>query len=110
MTFKELLNSDVEKTFMNVDEFSEMHVVNGKEMPVTIDNHELIERKKRVSRNENMDGIYVGQKLIYVAASDFGPLPKQGSYLTLDGLKYQVDEAVSEMGMYSITIRENKGR
>ncbi len=108
MTFKELLESDVENTFMNTDEFSEMHIVNGKEMPVMIDNNELIERKKKA--NENMDGIYVNQKLLYVSASDFGSLPKQGSILILDGRTYRVDEAVSEAGIYSITIGANKGR
>lgn len=107
MTFKELIDSDIESTFMNTDEFSEMHVVNGKEMPVLIDNNELIERKKKA--NENMDGIYANQKLLYVAASDFGPLPKQGSILILDGRTYRVDEAVSESGIYSITIGANKG-
>lgn len=108
MTFKELIDSDIENTFMNTDEFSEMHVVNGKEIPVTIDTNELIERKKKA--NENMDGIYANQKLLYVAASDFGPLPKQGSILILDGRTYRVDEAVSESGIYSITIGVNKGR
>lgn len=107
MTFKELIDSDIENTFMNTDEFSEMHVVNGKDMPVTIDNNELIERKKKA--NENMDGIYANQKLLYVAAFDFGSLPKQGSILTLDGRTYRVDEAVSESGIYSITIGANKG-
>lgn len=108
MTFKELIDSDIENTFMNTDEFSEMHVVNEKDMPVTIDNNELIERKKKA--NESMDGIYANQKLLYVAASDFGPLPKQGSILILDGRTYRVDEAVSESGIYSITIGVNKGR
>lgn len=108
MTFKELVSSDIENVFLNVDEFSEVHLVNGKSMPVMIDNNELIERKKK--EKENMDGIYVGQKLIYVAASNFGTLPKQGTVLVLDNQTYRVEEAVSEDGIYSITIGANKGR
>lgn len=108
MTFKELVTSDIDNVFLNVDEFSEIHIVNGKSMPVMVDNNELIERKKRAK--ENMDGIYAHQNLIYVSAADYGPLPKQGTVLTLDNLTYRVVEAVSEDGIYAITIGANKGR
>lgn len=76
MSFKEILESDVHDVFMNVDEFSDMHMVNGKEMAVQIDSNEQIEREKRMS--QHMDGIYANQKLVYVAASDFGNLPCAG--------------------------------
>lgn len=107
MSFKEILESDVHDVFMNNDEFSDMHMVNGKEMAVQIDSNEQIEREKRM--NQHMDGIYKNQKLIYVAASDFGSLPAQGSKLTLDGKLYKVSDAISEAGIYSITIEANKG-
>jgi hypothetical protein len=58
--------------------------------------------------NQNADGIYVNQKLIYVAADDFGAMPKQGSILTLDGRTYRVADAVDEYGIYSITIEANR--
>ena len=64
MTFKEIVKNDVRQVFMNLDEFSETHTINGKEMPVQIDSNEQIEREKRL--NQNMDGIYKNQKLIYV--------------------------------------------
>lgn len=107
MDFKEILESDVHEVFMNVDEFSDMHMVNGKEMAVQVDSNEQIEREKRMA--QHMDGIYKNQKLIYVAASDFGNLPAQGSALNLDGKNYKVTDAVSEGGIYSITVEANKG-
>lgn len=107
MTFKETIAADVHDVFMNPDEFSDMHMVNGVRMPVQIDSNEQIEREKRM--NQHMDGIYKNQKLIYVAASDFGNLPAQGSKLTLDGKMYTVSDAVSEAGIYSITIEANRG-
>ena len=75
-------------------------------MPVQIDTNEQIEREKRM--NQNADGIYMNQKLIYVAASYFGPMPKQGAILNLDGKIYRVADAVDEYGIYSITIEANK--
>lgn len=108
MNFKEILQSDVHEVFMNADEFCDMHVVNGKEMAVQIDSNEQIEREKRM--NQHMDGIYKNQKLIYVAASDFGNLPAQGSKIIIDGKMYTVVDAVSEDGIHSITIEANRAR
>lgn len=105
-SFKSIIAEDVHRTFLNLEEFSDTHTVNGKEMPVQIDTNEQIEREKRMS--QNVDGVYVNQKLIYVAASDFGPMPKQGSILKLDGKTYRVADAVDEYGVYSITIEANR--
>lgn len=104
--FKDIIAADVANIFMNIDEFSETHNINGKDMPVQIDSNEQIEREKRM--NQNMDGLYKNQKLIFVAAADFGPLPKQGSILRMDGAIYKVDDAIHEDGVYSITIGANR--
>lgn len=106
MTFKEIIADDVHRTFLNLEEFSDLHTVNGKEMPVQLDTNEQIEREKRTG--QNADGVYRNQKLIYVAASDFGAMPKQGSILNLDGKLYRVADAVDEYGVYSITIEANR--
>ena len=45
MNFKEIIKNDVRQVFMNTDEFSETHTINGKEMPVQIDSNEQIERE-----------------------------------------------------------------
>ena len=57
MSFKDLIKKDVQKIFMNPDEFSEIHNINGKDMPIQIDANEQIEREKR--QNQNSSGIYV---------------------------------------------------
>lgn len=106
MTFKEIVKNDVRQVFMNLDEFSETHTINGKEMPVQIDSNEQIEREKRL--NQNMDGIYKNQKLIYVSAEEFGPMPKQGVMLNMDGKMYKVEDAIHEDGVYSITLGANR--
>lgn len=106
MGFKDVIKADVHKVFLNVEEFSDTHVINGVEMPVQIDSNEQIEREKRF--NQNMDGIYKNQKLIYVAASDFGPMPKQGSILTMDKRTYRVADAIDEGDIYSITLEANR--
>ena len=106
MGFKDVIRADVHKAFLNTEEFSDMHMINGTEMAVQIDSKEQIEREKRY--NQNMDGIYKNQKLIFVAASDFGPLPKQGSLLIMDKRTYRVADAIDEDGIYSITLEANR--
>lgn len=106
MGFKDIVKADVHNVFLDLEEFADTHTVNGAEMPVLIDNNEQIEREKR--NNQNMDGIFTNQRLIYVAASDFGPLPKQGSILTLDKRTFRVADAIDEDGIYSITLEANR--
>lgn len=105
MTFKEQLAADVGAVFLNPEEFGETHTVNGREMIVVIDDNELIGRQ-----GQHMDGIYKGQKLVYVSAADFGPLPKQGSIFRLDGDTYTVDSVAAEGDVYSITVSANRGQ
>lgn len=105
MTFKEQLAADAGTVFLNPREFGEAHTVNGREMVVVIDDNELIGRQ-----GQHIDGIYRGQKLVYVAAADFGPLPKQGSIFRLDGGTYTVDSAAAEGDIYSITVSANRGQ
>ena len=106
MTFKEAIASDVHEVFLNTEEFSDTHLVNGVPMACQEDSNEQIEREKRMS--QNMDGIYLNQKLIYVAASDYGPLPKQGTIIRLDKRSYTVADAIEEDGVYSITLEATR--
>ena len=105
-SFKDVLKDDINNTFVNLNEFADIHIVDGKEIPVIIDENEIIEREKRMK--SNMDGIYVKQKLIYVKAEDFGALPAIGRAIMLDGKRYLVTDVVDEQGVYSITMEGNR--
>lgn len=106
MTFKEQLRADIDNVFMNTDEFATIHTVNGKKMPVSIDNNELIERAKKMK--SHMDGIYTKTTLIYVKAKDFGVLPAVGTTLNLDGKIYLITDAMNEDGLFSIHLEANR--
>lgn len=108
MTFKEQLEADVGAVFLNPLEFGEVHTVDDKEMVITIDDYELSGRQWQAG--QCLDGIYVKQRAIYVAAADFGPLPAHGSYLTIDNKGYTVMDAVAEGDLYRIAVEANEGR
>lgn len=105
--FKDMISNDIKNTFLNVDEFSDEHLINGKKIPCQIDENEAVERQTR-SVKINTDGIYKKQKLIYVAASDFGKLPYIGRIIDLDNRDYRVVDAIEESGIHSITLEANK--
>ncbi len=106
MSFKELLRQDVKTVFLNPAEFGEEHIVNGKQMQIIIDDNELTEREKRMK--SNMDGIYKKQTLIYVSASDYGPLPGIGKPVKIDGVTFIVTDSINEGGVYSLHLEANK--
>ena len=91
----------MEKTFLNPEEFGELHRVNGLEMLIIIDGNEMIEREKRV--HNHAEGTFRKQLLFFVAAEEFGALPANGREISVDGKKYRVTDAVSESGIYSIS-------
>lgn len=105
MTFKDIIRNDID-LFVNQDEFADMHLIDGKEVPVMIDNNEQVEREKRMT--QHMDGIYKKQLLIYVKKSDYGVLPAIGKILNLDGRVYKIMDAIDEDGIFSISLEANR--
>lgn len=110
MTFKEQIAKDNQNIFLNLDEFGELHIVNGKKMPVLIDSYEQIDREKRYQFRHSLyaDGVFLKELLIYVKDSDFGNLPRVGSAVKFDGKLYTVSDAIDEDGIFSISLEANK--
>lgn len=106
MTFKEMVAEDCAEVFLNLDEFASLHLVDGREMAIQIDDSEVTEREKK--QKERADGIYKRQFLFYVAQKDFGPLPTIGRKITIDRDSYRIIDANSEGGIYSITVERDK--
>ena len=110
MTFKEQIAKDNQNIFLNLDEFGEIHLVNGKRMTVLIDSMEQIDRQKRYQFKHSLyaDGVFLKELLIYVKDSEFGKLPRIGSSVEFDRQIYKVSDAIDEDGIYSISLEANK--
>lgn len=107
MSFKELLRQDI-GTFLNADEFSDVHTVNNKPMHIMIDDNEMIERERRTQTGQ-IDGIYKRKIMFYVASNEFGPLPAIGYSIQLDSRQYRVIDSINENGIYSISLEAVRG-
>lgn len=106
MSFKDIVQEDRKRVFLNLDEFGDTHTIDGKEMTVIVDNNEMLEREKRYKVHD--DGIFIRQVLIYVLEEDFGPLPAIGRLLKLDNKPFRITDAINEDGIYSISLEANK--
>lgn len=107
--FKDIIHEDVSDVFINPDEFSDMHVINGLEMPAQFDENEQVEReKRRIADGKDTAGVYNNQKLLYVKADDFGAFPAIGQRITIDDGVYSVVDALDEVGIYTITLKESR--
>ena len=107
-TLKDYIQADIEKTFLNENEFCETHNIDGKPMRVIIDSMELIERDKVSGKNHN-EGLYKERTLLYIPISDFGNRPAVGRIIMLDGKKiFTIIDVAEENGIYSITVETHK--
>ncbi|OYO76216.1 hypothetical protein CG709_15635 [Lachnotalea glycerini] len=102
MSFKDVIQSDINQLFIHPQEFGEEHLVDGKTMNVIIDNYEQIEREKRGTNIG--EGLFTKQALFYVSQEEFGKLPKIGRQMMFDSQKYLVSDALNEDGIYSISL------
>jgi hypothetical protein len=99
------VQQDIKKVFMNNDEFSGIHIINEKETSVIVDDLELTEREKKQKYDTVLSK---KEKLIYVNAEEYGPLPRINTPLILDGKTYLIKEASEEDGIYSLHLEANK--
>ena len=99
---KDYFKTDL-STFFNIDEFSEIHNISGKDIPIVIDNDLLKERQMK-----NASGIYSGDVLFYVKKSDFGDAPAIGEPVKFDGDNtMRVTDFQEEEEIYIITLGRN---
>ena len=107
MTFKAQVLSDIENVFINLNEFGEecTIIIGSTEIAAHIvrDDDTLRERSDSAAQ-----GIYLGEKLIFIKAETLPGRPAIGSRLTLDGKAYMVNSCVESMGLYELRVGANK--
>lgn len=108
ISFKELVSADISNVFLNILEFAEVRLVNGKKMSVVVDDNELLERDKATLLGGRLDGTYRSRRLIYVSKAEFGPRPAQSSILTLGTKDYRVKSCTEEAGILAIELEAEK--
>lgn len=104
-TFKEIVTQDINNIFFNLDEFAELHNINGRDIPIVIDEDILQTRSQ--NKSERYDGIYSAQVVIYVKIKDLSERPIYGEHFELDNKLYLVSECSESLGIYEVVLEAN---
>ena len=102
MGFKDMVAADIAATFLDCAHFGEIYRVEGKEIPIVIDNDELRERQG----GQDL-AVAESSTLFHAAVADLPPRKAPGSNLNVNGRECLIDDWKEAMGVATIALREN---
>lgn len=109
MTFKDQIKLDLH-IFLNLDEFADVHNLNGTECNAVIQAPTARESFMTSGSHIADDGISGMSVFVHCRSEDLPELPHQGNVFMLDSEPYVVHQCVEEDGMASIELRaETRG-
>lgn len=100
--FKAMVDDDRLNVFLNVDFFGEMYRIEGKEIPIVLDNDELKERQA----GQDL-AIAESATLFYARVDDLPPRRAAGENLNVNGRECLIDDWQQDQGMATVTLRQN---
>lgn len=106
MSFKDQIKQDLSDIFLNLDEFADLHRIEGKEVPVVIDS-DIMAKLSKIGDNR-IHGMDEADMVIMGKASDLPENLDPGRLLNLDGREVMVVTTTSEMGLVQIAVRQNR--
>lgn len=104
--FKDAVEKDIKATFLNLDEFADMHSVNGELMQCLVDT-DIIDPYGD-TRSHPIEGVFLNTVTLYVHCVDIPKKPVEGELLYLDDKMYIVRHVSVEMGVYVIILEANE--
>ena len=100
--FKDMVERDRSAVFLDVDFFGETYRIEGKEIPIVMDNDEL-----KVRQGGQDLAVAESATLFYALTSDLPPRRAPGESLNVNGRECIVDDWKEDMGMATVVLREN---
>lgn len=100
--FKQMVAEDRLSVFLDTDFFGETYRIEGKEIPIVLDNDELKERQA----GQDL-AIAESATLFYARVEDLPPRRAAGENLNVNGRECLIDDWQQDMGIATVTLREN---
>ena len=101
MTLKDEINNDINNVFLNVDDFAEEHLVEGRKILCVLDDEAL---KTRQGSAEI--GIDESTLLLFAKINDL-PKKQVGGLLNVDHKEYIIDDWKVNFGIAEIALHRN---
>lgn len=100
--FKIHAADDIARTFLDLDFFGEIYRIEGKEIPIVIDNDELKERQG----GQDL-AVAESATLFYARSSDLPTRRAAGASLNVNGRERIIDDWKEDMGMATVVLHES---
>ena len=97
--FKSMVNADRRSVFLNLEDFGEIHRVEGRDVMVVLDDDTL---KDRQGGQEL--GVAESSLLLFAAVEDLPPRRPAGEGLNIDGREYIVNDWREDMGIATVAL------
>ena len=110
MMFKEYIQQDIGKTFVDCTEFASTVLINGTPVSVVEDRDQLLFRIKK-----NYDGLVVGDILFYISAEEYAKIPRVSEIpsvneaVVYNGRPCTITDVTVQDGMYEIILAKVGG-
>jgi len=102
MSFKEMVERD-RAVFLNLDEFGEVHRVEGRNITVMIDDNTLRERQGGAEV-----GVAESSLLLFARVEDLPERRGAGESINVDGREYIVDDWSEDMGIAQLALGQSR--
>lgn len=115
-TFKGCAAADIDATFFEENEHADRHTVDGKDVLIVLEDDDLREHSAHweAGAKQNFDtGLYAAQMILHIKKADYGPKPKVGKLLELDGgtgkqRTFTILKCQEEGGVYRMTMKRTR--
>lgn len=95
--------ADLDAVFLNLDEFAELHRVEGKEIAVVMDNDQMNKLKKG-----QILGLIEADILLMGKEADFPAELEPGRMLNLDGREMLIVNSGRDLGLVEVALSQNR--
>lgn len=98
--FQRMVKSDLQDTFLNLDEFAERHNVGTKCITCVLDSDTLIQRQDNTLNQDIADS----DLLLFAKVSDLPKRQPAGQTINVDGKQYIITDWKEDMGLAELTL------
>lgn len=103
MNFRSIMMDDIDRAFLNLCEFADVHDINGCQVPAVIDTADA-----QTQQLADAQGIFSSTIKIYVKQNSLVSLPLAGDTITVNSYRYTVLKTSLEQGVDVIEAATNE--
>lgn len=100
--FKDAVKNDIDRVFLNQDEFAEVHNLDGERVKCAV-SLDVTSEAGSNSRSYAYEGVFLNTLTVYVKAASISRRPVEGELWEIDGELHSVHRVSEEEGMLVVT-------